>query len=265
MITHKSIGYSGRLGNQMFQYATLKALSLKTGFQCFLPNNTKTKLDGLFDFTNQKWIKYQLDLLDCFEITTPISNSNIDLIYQEQNFTFEPKIFDILDNTAIEGYFQSYKYFNEYTEEIFKEFTFKQHILYKCFDIISKYQNKVAIHIRRGDYVAHPGYWNTTPEYIQAALEQFSDNEYTFLIFSDDIDWCKQVFPEGVIFMENNTQFEDLCLMSMCEHNIISNSSYSWWGAYLNKNKDKKIIAPKEWFIPAKPLDDLYPKNWTVI
>ena len=68
MITHNSIGYSGRFGNQMFQYATLKALSLEKGFECFLPNNTAIKPDGAYDFTNQKWLEYKLDLLDCFEI-----------------------------------------------------------------------------------------------------------------------------------------------------------------------------------------------------
>jgi hypothetical protein len=67
------------------------------------------------------------------------------------------------------------------------------------------------------------------------------------------------------VFIEGNNQFEDLCLMSLCHHNIISNSSYSWWGAYLNQNPNKKIIAPKNWFTDQKPLNDLYPKNWIVI
>lgn len=264
MITHKSIGYSGRLGNQMFQYATLKALSLKTGYEMFLPNHTNIKHDGCFDVTNNKWIKYKLDLFDCFNIDCNVSTSLPTNTYQEKDFLFESEIFKISDNTAIEGYFQSYKYFNEFKQEIIKDFTFKSNILNHCQNIISPYQNTVAIHIRRGDYVNHPGFWNITPEYIQEAFNHFSDDEYTFLIFSDDIEWCKQIFPEGVIFIEGN-QFEDLCLMSLCDHNIISNSSYSWWGAYLNKNEDKKVIAPKNWFIPAKPLNDLYPKNWIII
>jgi hypothetical protein len=107
--------------------------------------------------------------------------------------------------------------------------------------------------------------WNVSLEYIQAALKQFSDDQYTFLIFSDDIEWCKQVFPDGVVFIEGNNQYKDLCLMSLCNHNIISNSSYSWWAAYLNQNKNKKIVAPSNWFIPAKPLTDLYPNNWIII
>jgi hypothetical protein len=265
MITHQSIGYSGRLGNQMFQYATLKAISLETGFPCFLPDNTKVKLDGLFDMTNNKWISYKLDLFDGFEITTPILNVQTNSTYQEKEFTFEPEIFGISNNTTIEGYFQSYKYFDKYKDVILNEFTFKKEILYKNFNTISKYTNPVSVHIRRGDYINHPGYWTITSEYIQEALSQFTDNEYTFLIFSDDIEWCKKIFPEGVIFIEGNTAFEDLCLMSMCKHNIIANSSYSWWGAYLNKNEGKRVIAPKNWFIPSKPLIDLYPSNWTII
>jgi hypothetical protein len=113
--------------------------------------------------------------------------------------------------------------------------------------------------------VAHPNYWVVTPEYLQEALNHFTDQEYTFLVFSDDIEWCKNTFPEGVIYVEGNNQFEDLCMMSLCDHNIIANSSYSWWGAFLNKNPNKKIIAPSNWFTEPKPLNDLYPNNWIVI
>ena len=265
MITHKSIGYSGRLGNQMFQYATLKAIALKNHYEFTLPNHTQIKPDGCFDFTNNKWIEFKLDLFDGFDIICPISNNTLLNQYQEQSFNFEPEIFSISDNTSIEGYFQSYKYFDNFKQEILKDFTFKPSILDKCLKEISKHLNPVATHIRRGDYVNHPSFWNITPEYIQEAFNYFTDDEYTFLIFSDDIEWCKQIFPEGVIFVEGNNQFEDLCLMSLCDHNIISNSSYSWWGAYLNQNTNKKVIAPKNWFIPAKPLNDLYPSNWITI
>jgi len=228
----------------------------------FLPNNTSIKLDGCFDMTNNKWIEYKLDLLDCFDLFCPILDNTLQNQYQEQSFEFEQ--LPISDNTSIDGYFQSYKYFEDFKQEILNDFKFRDEILNKCQEEISKYINPVSIHIRRGDYVNHPGFWNITPEYIQEAFNHFNDDEYTFLIFSDDIEWCKQIFPEGVMFIEGN-QFEDLCLMSLCDHNVISNSSYSWWGAYLNQNENKKIISPKNWFIPAKPLDDLYPKEWIVI
>lgn len=247
MITHKNIGYSGRLGNQMFQYAFMKILSFKTNQSVILPNNTNSKPDGFFNFTTNQWCSQRLDLLDCFDLDCKIGESNEE------------------DNIFLEGYFQKYSYLEGYEDEIIKEFTFKSYILDKSQQIINKYPNPVSIHIRRGDYVAHPGFWNITPEYIQSALNYFEDEEYTFLVFSDDIKWCKQVFPEGVIFMEGNNQFEDLCMMSLCYHNVIANSTFSWWGAFLNKNKNKKIIAPKNWFTDYKPLDDLYPDNWTII
>jgi len=266
MITHNSIGYSGRLGNQMFQYAALKALSLETGFDCFLPNHLTTKPDGAFDFTNNKWLEYKLDLLECFEITTPVLDKKLTNSFQEKGFEFDSNIKSINDNTAIEGYFQSYKYFEKFETEIKQEFTFKPNILSKCQDIISKYSNPVSIHIRRGDYVKHPGFWNITPEYIIDALHSFNPgSDATYLIFSDDIEWCKETFGEGFVFIEGNNQYEDLCLMSLCKHNIISNSSYSWWAAWLNNNPDKKIVAPKNWFTEPKPLNDLYPNNWIVI
>ena len=265
MLTHKSIGYSGRLGNQMFQYAAAKAQSLRLNVDCYLPNHTAIKQDGCFDLTNNKWIQYKLDLYDCFNITSPVLDRMETNLYTESDFLYQSDILTISDGTAIEGYFQSYKYFEDYKDQILKEFIFKDEIINKCKLQISKYTNPVAIHIRRGDQVAHPNMWNVSLEYIQAALEQFSDKEYTFLIFSDDMEWCKQVFPEGVIFMEGNDQYEDLCLMSLCNHNVISNSSYSWWAAYLNNNKNKKVVVPSNWFIPAKPLTDLYPNNWIVI
>jgi hypothetical protein len=265
MITHKSIGYSGRLGNQMFQYAALKATALKNKYDYALPNHLNIKPDGLFDLTNQKWIEYKLDLFDGFELKCNIIDELPLNEYIEKSFTFDPNIFNINDNTSIDGYYQSYKYFEEYKDEIKKDFTFKFEIYSKCFNIISQYNNPVSIHIRRGDYVKHPGYWVVTPEYIQKALNYFSDQEYTFLVFSDDIEWCKQIFPKEVTFIEGGNQFEDLCLMSLCKHNIIANSSFSWWGAYLNSNLEKKVIAPKEWFTEPKSLNDLYPNNWAKI
>lgn len=265
MITHKSIGHSGRLGNQMFQYATLKAVSLKTGYEYYLPDNTAVKPDGCFNFNDNKWTEYKLDLFDCFDLKCEISNNLQHNLYQEKSFTFDSEIYAIKDNTAIDGYFQSYKYFEEYKNEILNEFSFKPNILDKCNEKLLKYHNPVSVHVRRGDYIGNPNYWHITTEYIQDALNYFIDDSYTFLVFSDDIEWCKQVFPDDVVFPQG-TQFEDLCMMTLCKHNIIANSSYSWWGAYLNQNLDKKVIAPRNWFT-NKSMDtsDLIPSKWIII
>lgn len=248
MITHKSIGYSGRLGNQLFQYSALKSLSLLMGQDIILPNHTNIKPDGTYDLTNNKWISYRLDLLDCFDLSCSIGT-----------------IKEGSDNMILDGYFQSYKHIKPYKNEIIKDLTFKPQILSKCGEILKDYKNTVAIHIRRGDYVKLPNYWVVTPEYIQSALEHFINDEYTFLVFSDDINWCKEVFPEGVIFMEGNNQFEDLCLMSLCDHNIIANSTFSWWSAFLNQNPNKKVIAPLQWYSEYKDLSELYPDEWIII
>ena len=265
MITHNSIGYSGRLGNQMFQYAALKAVSLHTGFECFIPNNLAIKPDGAYDFTNQKWLEYRLDLPDCFKISSPILENKPTKVYQERGFEFDASIFSINDDTALEGYFQSYKYFSEYQNEITDEFTFRDSILSKCKNIINQYSDPISIHVRRGDYVKHPGFWNVTPEYLAQALSSLPYGNYTYLVFSDDIEWCKQIFNEDFTFIEDNNQFEDMCLMSLCKHNIISNSSFSWWAAWLNSNPDKTVVAPSKWFTEAKPLKDLFPNNWIVL
>jgi hypothetical protein len=246
MITHKSIGYSGRLGNQMFQYAALKVISYVMKQPVILPNHTSLKHDGFFNFTDGKWYQQKLDLLDGFDLDCQIGEIEGDSI-------------------ILEGYFQSYSYLKEHEKELIKEFIFKQPILDKCLLEMNKHLNPVSIHVRRGDYVAHPNYWVVTPEYFQEALNHFTDQEYTFLVFSDDIEWCKNTFPEGVVYIEGNNQFEDLCMMSLCNHNIIANSSYSWWGAFLNKNPNKKVIAPSNWFTEPKPLNGLYPNNWIVI
>lgn len=265
MLTHKSIGYSGRLGNQMFQYAALKAAALRLGVQCFLPSHQSIKQDGVYDLTNHKWIPYRLELVDCFEVTTPIQDNNLPNQYSEKAFTYESSINIIQSNTALEGYFQSYKYFQDFEEDIRREFTFKPSILTKCESIIAQYNNPISIHIRRGDYVNHPSYWTVTPEYLTAALEEVAQPDATYLIFSDDFDWCKEVFGDEFVFMQGNNQFEDLCLMSLCDHNVIANSSYSWWGAWLNNNPDKIVVAPSKWFTDNKSLNDLYPNNWIII
>ena len=275
MITYQGLGYSGRLGNQMFQYAALLGIANKLNSSPRVPiENSFSMIDAHLDLNTGQYIKSKLDLLDCFNVTTSnfVSKNFIKTtnIYQERFFHFDDQVFNINDNTDLHGYYQSDKYFNHCSDLIRKEFTFKDAILNKCKDMLMPYSNTVSIHVRRGDYVGlqnhHP---LMTAEYYQNSLmNYFGDDEYTFLVFSDDISWCKGVFPEGVIFMEGNSQFEDMCLMSLCNHNIIANSSFSWWAAWLNNNKDKKVIAPKTWFGPAYyhyNTNDLYPTNYITL
>jgi hypothetical protein len=151
-----------------------------------------------------------------------------------------------------------------------EEFTFKDTIRCQAEDIIKNFRTKevVAVHIRRGDNVVNPTFPVISIEYIQAALNVFSDKEYNFLIISDDIFYCKEIFPEveNIKFSTATSDFVDMCLMTLCDHNIISNSSFSWWGAYLNNNPNKTVVAPKNWFKDSNlNTNDLIPKEWKTI
>lgn len=122
------------------------------------------------------------------------------------------------------------------------------------------------MHIRRGDYLVSPGHYiNLDVEYYKNALK-YIDNPGSILIFSDDISWCKDNFKgDKYIFIENEKDYIDIYLMSLCNNNIIANSTFSWWGAWLNTNPNKIVISPNKWFGPAKGkrhLNDLIPKNW---
>jgi hypothetical protein len=271
MITNLEIGYTGRLGNQLFQYAACYATAkrLNTNFVIPKSNVDKIKQDGCFNFSNNQWIPYSFRMYDVFKITAP---QVIDLpsfnTYKESNFHYSEAFQNIIDNTSIEGYFQSEKYFIDYKDEILKEFSFKDEIYTQSLKIISSIKDKetVAVHIRRGDNVINPTFPLISMEYIQQALNHFSDKEYNYLIISDDINFCKEVFPQDVLFSDGKNDLVDLCLMSLADHNIISNSSFSWWGAYLNSNPNKKVIAPSNWFKDKNiNLQDLFPKNWIVL
>jgi len=142
-----------------------------------------------------------------------------------------------------------------------EEFTFRK-------EVEAPSTSMVSVHVRRGDYLKlsdhHPA---CTLEYYDKAMSKFDGCK--FLIFSDDKKWCLENFnKENCEISFNSDAVEDLQLMSLCDHHIIANSSFSWWGAWLGRNKDKKVIAPKEWFGPAKNdhnTKDLYCKDWIVL
>lgn len=267
MITNLEIGYNGRLGNQLFQYAACYAVAKKLNVDFVIPSNNETNIkeDGCWDHTNNRWIPYNFRMYEGFKITAPQQDTPPLKTFQEPHFHYTPEFNNIQDNTSVQGYYQSEKYFLPYKEDILKEFTFKPEVLNQALDFITPLKQKevVAIHVRRGDNIVNPNFPLISMEYIQEAMNQFTDKEYNFLILSDDIKYCKQVFPEGVYYSEGYSDFVDMCLMSLSDHNIISNSSFSWWGAYLNSNPNKKVIAPNSWFKnPNMNTQDLIPKSW---
>jgi hypothetical protein len=194
--------------------------------------------------------------------------------FSESNFYFS-EIPEIDNNLILSGYFQSEKYFKDYEKEIKDIFNFESDILNKYKDILNK--KNCSLHIRRGDFLnlekLHPV---QDLDYYKKAISHF-DNDTNFLIFSNDTEWCKLNLNKDVIgsdnlfFIENNNPQDDLLLMSKCDSNIIANSTFSWWGAWLNQNPNKKVIAPLNWLgeeyskmIKFK-YDDLIPKEWISI
>lgn len=281
MITITSLGYAGRLGNQMFQYATLMALGKKTGFKPVIPQtNRNIKPHGTYDAASNKWIEYRFLLHECFNLNISFATDEelktLNSFYREPHFHFDENLFKINDNTGIDGYFQSYKYFQEIEDKVKKEFLFKEAIFTSSYEKINSlidhkngYDELVAIHVRRGDYIALPGFQECSAEYYQSAINKFDDANYKFVIFSDDIEWCKSTFgeDESLYYSEGQNEYVDMCMMSMCDHFIIANSSFSWWAAYLGQNTDKRVIAPLLWFNPevGNNTKDLYPKDWELI
>ncbi len=280
MITYFRIGQNGRLGNQMFQYATLLSVALKNDYQHVVPASSVDRTySAYYNALTQKRELSGFELFDCFEIECDLVNDielarNIRFSYQEIGNEFSNQVFKIPDFSNIDGYFQSEKYFADHELEIRKQFVFKEEILDPAREYVKALRGQplVSLHVRRGDYLAlqaaHP---LCTMDYYQAAISEIEEilGNVKVLVISDDIQWCKQNFiGEKYIFSENCNDKEDLARMSLCNHNIIANSSFSWWGAWLNNHKNKLVYAPKNWFGPKfanHSLKDLFPKTWRVL
>ncbi len=264
MIGFNALGQMGRLGNQMFQFAALKGIARNMGYEyCFPPTKNQ-----------DEWVDHQLFNPFKLNNTSQLNVQFIDLdrpTISEGSFSFDEKLFnECPDWVSVQGFFQSEKYFKHIEDEIKQDFEFRDEILTPCFEMISQLdKSPIALHIRRTDYITNPNHTTLGLEYYQKALEQF-DSEVPVLVFSDDPKWCneQQLFSsDRFLIAEGNTNYVDLCLMTLCSGHIIANSSFSWWGAWLAKNN--KVIAPSEWFLGSnnEHLDtkDLIPETWMVI
>lgn len=232
----------GRLGNNLFQKAAAIGYATKHGYNYYLSTNPHF---------NKR----------------PISLRENGHQYQEL-----PKLYG--DSILLDGYWQSEKYFAHCREEALKAFGFNW---------MPVFPDTCAIHVRRGDYLLYPDkHPVVTVEYLTQAIGEIirvTDVRH-FMFFSDDIAWCKKlvahdlhpsiVFGWKFDFSEGRTETEDLELMSSCQHQIISNSTFSWWGAWLNQNPDKVVISPSKhnWFGPGNAhlcTDDIIPDSWIQI
>ena len=193
----------------------------------------------------------------------------------EPHFNFWPEIADVPRDCYLTGYWQSEKYFQQASLAIRADFTFRHPLEKHNAEIARKIGqvNSVSLHVRRGDYASNPE-TNVTHglcslEYYQAAIRHVSDRvkQPYFFIFSDDIDWVKDnletEFPGQYIDHNQGAEsYNDMHLMSLCRHHIIANSSFSWWGAWLNPRQDKVVVAPSRWFNNGPDTKDLLPDNW---
>lgn len=265
----KVVKFLGGLGNQLFQYAFLLALhqkfktvkadlsdfesyqlhngfELNTIFNINLPqiNSLERKL---YLRNNNKWIWRKL---------RKIYNTTNAYIKESPEFAYSQTIFEDHENRYYWGYWQHIHYLNRVEDLLrqtlqFPPFENSENISLQ--NLIRK-ENAVSLHVRRGDYLQEPLFKDIcTEEYYQKSIQFILDTQDSplFIVFSNDINWCESQFKDlNAIFVDHNiglNSFRDLQLMSLCEHHIIANSSFSWWGAWLNKNPNKVVISPKKW------------------
>lgn len=275
----------GGLGNQLFQYALGKNLASL--------NNTELKLD-ISSFKNNPARHYCLNYLnikenfassveiDSFKKTglkkliDKLKSYKFQSIIAEKSSCFDSDILKLKNNKYLIGYWQSEKYFKPIENTIRKEFKLKDINENRLNPTLSHIYNtdSASLHVRRTDYLTDKHqkiYEQISLDYYQEAINKIAGiyNKLNFFIFSDDIEWVKDNlkvpfnipmhFVSGIGF----TDPEELFLMSQCKHNIIANSSFSWWGAWLNENPNKIVIAPKKWFADtSKNNSDLIPPTW---
>lgn len=242
---------SGGLGNQLFQIATTLALGWENDDRaCFNFGNHKQFTQG----------NIPAIYLDSFYKKLEIINDlPVFIDYHENDFSFNPIPYK--QNLRLNGYFQSEKYFKKYRKQLLNVFL-NETVLNEFAPYFNLFSySKCAIHVRRGDYLRYYlGHPPCSKEYYFEAIKLFPDNT-RFFVFSDDINWCKQKFVDDRFSFVNTGRDDlDLHLMSRCDHQIISNSTYSWWGAWFNQNPNKIVIAPSNWFGTHKRLNtkDLY-------
>lgn len=284
----------GGLGNQFFQYALGRAISIR--------NNTILKLD-ISGFDIYKLRQYSLRHFNIveniasaedvarFRQTRPrrlinfvsglgvLPDSFRFTTITESGFSFCPQVLEARENVYLDGYWQSEKYFKEIGDVIRREFTVK----YNADPINEEVgqsirdTDSVCLHVRRGDYASNPDinkiYKLCTPEYYQTAVGKLTEALAAphFFVFSDDQQWAREnlKIDHPVTFVGHNgasKDYEDLRLMSLCKHYVIANSSFSWWGAWLGSHPSKLVFAPKAWFQTQQhDTRDLIPDSWYMI
>jgi hypothetical protein len=284
MLAFNELGNNGRLGNQMFQYAALRGIASRKGYDFCIPPFTASRIDN-----------YSLN--KCFKLPN-VSSSNKGFldngfapVVVERQFHYDEDLHNLCPNdVSLYGFFQTEKYFSHISDSIREDFTFYDEILEPCKEMISTLDNPIFLHVRRGDpnLVDARGFkWSYTQcseqhppqtlSYYEEALKNFN-NDQVVIVVSDSPEWVKEqeIFSDDRFLISepeekypdgSYTPYVDLCLMSLCSGAIIANSSLSWWGAWLQNGRGL-VVAPKMWFGPAykdKDTKDLYLDSWILL
>ncbi len=292
MIISKLIG---GLGNQMFQYAVGRTCSLELGVPLRLDVSGFAnyrlhqgfELQRIFncpvEIANETDVRSILGWNSAPTIRRILSRPDMAMFRRkmyvvEPHFHYWQGIENVPTNCYLFGYWQSEKYFKKVAKTISSDFTFKpplNEINAKLAEQIKK-QNAICLHVRRGDYANNPkttaAHGLCSLEYYKSAIQYVINkvDQPCFYIFSDDPTWVREnikiEFPSHYVDHNNGEEsYNDMRLMSMCKHHIIANSSFSWWGAWLNPNPDKIVVAPRKWFANNNDVSDLFPSGWVTL
>lgn len=284
------------LGNQLFQYALGRRIShmnnmpLKLDISTF---ETYKKIPSSWEIPIRTYRLSHFNILEDIATKDEVENVRKKSTFleklrpyhkrsyiKEQNRQFNPDVLNISASAYLEGYWQCAQYFIDIEKIIRREFTLKDTLDSANEDMAQNIKNSesISVHVRRGDYVSNPGtkkkFGTCSLDYYRRAIEKIADlaSHPHFFVFSDDVAWGKEnliiEYPTTYVDINGHEKdYADLWLMSLCEHHIIANSSFSWWGAWLCSNKYKVIIAPKKWFNLSEAENnietrDRIPKSW---
>lgn len=271
----------GRLGNQMFQYAAAVALAARHGTQVVLdPRGAERRGEGVltrvFDLpvANGDLPPAKHDGLLRYALWRYSGRAPV--FRRERGLGYNAGFEEWTDDSYLHGYWQSERYFGAVAERIRRDFSFPAFSNTQNADMAAQIAEStaVALHVRRGDYLTLGAHVLCDQAYYDAALARVLEGlggDPTVFVFSDDPDWAKANLPlpvEKVVvdFNGPETDFEDMRLMSLCQHNIIGNSSFSWWAAWLNGHPGKRVAGPAQWFGDRKLKNpDILPEGWMKI
>lgn len=265
-----TVRLKGGLGNQLFQYASGKAMADKLGSAFYLdtswfrkPNSKRQfKLPDLGisgEFNNLSKSKRAALRLGNRLLPDNITGNRC-YLDEPKDYAYHDFQVNSSQHIYMDGYWQSEKYFANIRQQLLDEIDLSQIEKPSAHKALPT-EKTVAVHVRRGDYITQTSSQALSIEYVNRAMRAF-DSTYDFMFFSDDINWCKETFTgENLSFASNKTDLQDLKQMSEAAHNIIANSTFSWWSAWLNKNDGQRVIAPQPW-TTGNTHTDILPTHW---